>query len=91
VIDAAVNGGVEKYKEAFCTTEYLESAAEAEQAFVPMLIAVLQEQVSSSKSVNSIKFRQVDVLARSLEVHKKYCPENMNKLHSQLESELFFF
>jgi len=73
VIDAAVNGGVDKYREAFFSSEFDSVAPPEQLKFVPDLKKALLEQV--------------DILQRGLDVHKKIMPENMQKLQQQLEGQ----
>ncbi len=74
IIDAAVNGGVQKYKEAFFTEEFDKLASEEEKRFVPKLREELEKQLK--------------ILERGLAVHSKICPDNMVRLHQQLEVQL---
>lgn len=73
VIDPAVNGGIEKYKEAFFSEVFEKEASEEEKP-------LLQEFIRSIKE-------QIDILDRALRLHEKLIPENMNKLHSALVSQ----
>jgi len=72
VIDAAVNGGVSLYQEAFFTTEYLKENPD-KQAAVTKLKQTLNEQI--------------DILAKGLAIHAKICPEDLGGLQEQLEGQ----
>lgn len=72
VIDAAVNGGTAKYKEAFFTEEFARKATEKQIQLIPVLKAEL--------------VKQTEILAKGLKVHSKVMPENMAKLQEQLEN-----
>lgn len=70
VIDPAVNGGIEKYKEAFFSEAFKIEASEEEKNLLPEFTRTLKEQIT--------------ILERALRLHKKLVPENMEKLHSSL-------
>lgn len=70
VIDAAVNGGVKNYLDAFCSPAYL-AANPVDAASVQRLRAALREQV--------------EVLERGLQLHRSICEANMMELHRNLE------
>lgn len=72
VIDAAVNGGVKRYKEAFFTPEFEAQHPEYQQELKQLRLRLLS---------------QVEILQKGLEVHKRIRPQNLAGLHDQLESK----
>jgi hypothetical protein len=72
VIDAAVNGGVSMYQDAFFTAEYAKENP-TKQPSVQKLKQALAEQM--------------DILAKGLSIHGKICPEDMSALQEQLEAQ----
>lgn len=93
VIDAAVNGGVFKYQDAFFVPEYTEENPDHLDRVI-QLKQCLQEQVSPSPfCCNFIQFTinfpvQVSLLEKGLVVHSKICTQDMLSLHESLESML---
>jgi hypothetical protein len=71
-----VNGGTEKYNAAFFSEEFIKQATEKERLSIPKLQQAL--------------LQQIDILEKALQVHKKFCPQNMFALHSQLQCMILF-
>ncbi len=71
VIDAAVNGGVMRYEQAFLNDQYAEEHPDHADK-VDLLRSVLEQQVA--------------VLDRGLEVHQMVVPPEMADLQNQLQS-----
>ncbi|XP_064175400.1 dedicator of cytokinesis protein 4-like isoform X3 [Anguilla rostrata] len=69
VIDAAVNGGLTRYQEAFFTKDYVASHPEDGEK-----IARLRE----------LMFEQAHILEYGLAVHDKFVPQDMRPLHKKL-------
>ncbi|EGG18369.1 DOCK family protein [Cavenderia fasciculata] len=69
-IDAAVNGGVSLYKEAFFEKQDVLDAIS--KPFIPKLSSALKNQV--------------EILERGLYIHSQRCPEELRGLHEKLES-----
>uniref|UniRef100_G1PM09 Dedicator of cytokinesis protein 4 n=1 Tax=Myotis lucifugus TaxID=59463 RepID=G1PM09_MYOLU len=74
VIDAAVNGGVSRYQEAFFVKEYILSHPEDGEK-----IARLQE----------LMLEQAQILECGLAVHEKFVPQDMRPLHKKLVDQFF--
>jgi len=72
-IDACVAGGVDMYKRAFLTPQYLEENA-AHAPFIEQLKKLLDEQL--------------EVLNKSIVVHARICPPSMRQLQDHLEGKL---
>jgi hypothetical protein len=70
IIDAAVNGGISKYQEAFFTPEYAEEHPENVET-----INALKEGMNE----------QVKLLEKGLELHSKLCPPNMRGMQEKLD------
>jgi hypothetical protein len=70
VIDAAVNGGVQMYKDAFFTPEY--------QELHPFKVPELQK-------LKKALLQQMEVIEQGLTLHKQTQPANLVQLHEQLE------
>uniref|UniRef100_A0A670ZDG9 Dedicator of cytokinesis protein 4 n=1 Tax=Pseudonaja textilis TaxID=8673 RepID=A0A670ZDG9_PSETE len=74
VIDAAVNGGVARYQEAFFVKEYvLNHPGDAEK------ITCLRE----------LMLEQAQILEFGLAVHEKFVPQDMRPLHKKLLDQFF--
>uniref|UniRef100_A0A8C9E7G3 Dedicator of cytokinesis protein 4 n=1 Tax=Phocoena sinus TaxID=42100 RepID=A0A8C9E7G3_PHOSS len=74
VIDAAVNGGVSRYQEAFFVKEYILSHPEDGEK-----IARLRE----------LMLEQAQILEFGLAVHEKFVPQDMRPLHKKLVDQFF--
>uniref|UniRef100_A0A8C4LKM7 Dedicator of cytokinesis 4 n=1 Tax=Equus asinus asinus TaxID=83772 RepID=A0A8C4LKM7_EQUAS len=74
VIDAAVNGGVSRYQEAFFVKEYILSHPEDGDK-----IARLRE----------LMLEQAQILEFGLAVHEKFVPQDMRPLHKKLVDQFF--
>ncbi|XP_014443645.1 dedicator of cytokinesis protein 4 isoform X1 [Tupaia chinensis] len=74
VIDAAVNGGVSRYQEAFFIKEYILSHPEDGEK-----IARLRE----------LMLEQAQILEFGLAVHEKFVPQDMRPLHKKLVDQFF--
>lgn len=72
VIDAAVNGGTEKYKDAFFSPEFAGASGNKE----------LVEQLKVQLSI------QMEVLDQGMKIHKKRCGADMANLQQLLEDML---
>ena len=72
VVDAAVNGGTDKYKDAFFNEQY----AGENPTKIPVVAALKQEL-----------HKQLDILQQALEFHKKKCEDDptVKPLHANLE------
>jgi len=70
VIDAEVNGGVKKYREAFFNTAYTRAN--------PSHVVLLEQMIVLVKSM-------AQVVNDGLALHAKHCPENMKQLQQKLE------
>jgi len=70
VIDAAVNGGVNLYKQAF---------------FVPEYVLQNPSHVGSVEMLKKCLSEQVNVLEKGLKTHGRMCPPDMAGLQEQLE------
>jgi len=73
VIDAAVMGGTDKYREAFFTPKYLEENPDNHH-----LVVDLQKLISKT----------VTICEGGLMVHKMHCPANLQEKQKLLESQL---
>lgn len=72
-IDAAVGGGMEKYKQAFCTPEYLaENPSDA--PYVAQLGTMFDNQLK--------------ILTTCIEIHARVCPPQIKNLQMHLEETL---
>lgn len=69
-IDAAINGGTKKYKEAFLNEIFFSNASPGELQFVSQLEQKLEQHI--------------EYLENALQVHKMYCPQNLVNLQNQL-------
>uniref|UniRef100_A0A670J6W0 Dedicator of cytokinesis protein 4 n=1 Tax=Podarcis muralis TaxID=64176 RepID=A0A670J6W0_PODMU len=74
VIDAAVNGGVTRYQEAFFVKEYILNHPEDGEK-----IACLRE----------LMLEQAQILEFGLAVHEKFVPQDMRPLHKKLVDQFF--
>uniref|UniRef100_A0A4X2KL79 Dedicator of cytokinesis protein 4 n=1 Tax=Vombatus ursinus TaxID=29139 RepID=A0A4X2KL79_VOMUR len=74
VIDAAVNGGVSRYQEAFFVKEYILNHPEDGEK-----IARLRE----------LMLEQAQILEFGLAVHEKFVPQDMRPLHKKLVDQFF--
>jgi len=74
VIDAAVNGGVERYAAAFMSTAFIKQNPDKKQ-----LVDSLKEDFK----------KQANLLEKGLLIHKQLCPETMLALHQKMET-LFY-
>lgn len=74
VIDAAVNGGVSRYQEAFFAKDYILSHPEDGEK-----IARLRE----------LMLEQAQILEFGLAVHEKFVPQDMRPLHKKLVDQFF--
>ncbi|EGW09299.1 Dedicator of cytokinesis protein 4 [Cricetulus griseus] len=74
VIDAAVNGGVSRYQEAFFVKDYILSHPEDGEK-----IARLRE----------LMLEQAQILEFGLAVHEKFVPQDMRPLHKKLVDQFF--
>ncbi|KAJ6656254.1 hypothetical protein lerEdw1_003982 [Lerista edwardsae] len=74
VIDAAVNGGVARYQEAFFVKEYILNHPEDGEK-----IACLRE----------LMLEQAQILEFGLAVHEKFVPQDMRPLHKKLVDQFF--
>jgi hypothetical protein len=74
VIDAAVNGGVDKYKEAFFTSEYESIASPKEIEVIPALKAAL--------------LQQVELLEKCLKVHDRLKPGFAGNVNSDVAKKI---
>ncbi|KAK9399596.1 dedicator of cytokinesis protein 4 [Crotalus adamanteus] len=74
VIDAAVNGGVARYQEAFFVKEYVLNHPEDGEK-----ITCLRE----------LMFEQAQILEFGLAVHEKFVPQDMRPLHKKLVDQFF--
>ncbi|KAJ3432662.1 dedicator of cytokinesis [Anaeramoeba flamelloides] len=73
VIDAAVNGGVFKYQDAFFNNQYLESNPKDR-----LLINQLKKAL----------FKQLHILDKGIYVHSRICPENFKPFHDKMSQQL---
>ncbi|KAL8221322.1 UNVERIFIED_CONTAM: Dedicator of cytokinesis protein 4 [Gekko kuhli] len=74
VIDAAVNGGVSRYQEAFFVKEYIVNHPEDGEK-----ITCLRE----------LMLEQAQILEFGLAVHEKFVPQDMRPLHKKLVDQFF--
>ncbi|XP_060100874.1 dedicator of cytokinesis protein 4 isoform X4 [Heteronotia binoei] len=74
VIDAAVNGGVSRYQEAFFVKEYILTHPEDGEK-----ITCLRE----------LMLEQAQILEFGLAVHEKFVPQDMRPLHKKLVDQFF--
>ncbi|XP_015272128.1 PREDICTED: dedicator of cytokinesis protein 4-like, partial [Gekko japonicus] len=74
VIDAAVNGGVSRYQEAFFVKEYILNHPEDSEK-----ITCLRE----------LMLEQAQILEFGLAVHEKFVPQDMRPLHKKLVDQFF--
>uniref|UniRef100_A0ACB8FPR5 Dedicator of cytokinesis protein 4 n=1 Tax=Sphaerodactylus townsendi TaxID=933632 RepID=A0ACB8FPR5_9SAUR len=74
VIDAAVNGGVSRYQEAFFVKEYILNHPEDGEK-----ITCLRE----------LMLEQAQILEFGLAVHEKFVPQDMRPLHKKLVDQFF--
>ncbi|XP_077194626.1 dedicator of cytokinesis protein 4 isoform X4 [Paroedura picta] len=74
VIDAAVNGGVSRYQEAFFVKEYILNHPEDAEK-----ITCLRE----------LMLEQAQILEFGLAVHEKFVPQDMRPLHKKLVDQFF--
>lgn len=72
-VDAAVNGGLDMYKQAFCSPAYVEAHPEQAEG-IAALKALFQEQLK--------------VLSECIIVHSRVCPESMQQMQTHLEETL---
>jgi dedicator of cytokinesis protein 1 len=72
-IDAAVSGGMENYKKAFLSAEYLSKNP---------------NQAANVKLLRDGFTEQLHVLSDAIVVHAAICPESMRKLQEHLEEKL---
>ncbi|KAJ8245663.1 hypothetical protein GJAV_G00273130 [Gymnothorax javanicus] len=72
VIDAAVNGGLTRYQEAFFTKDYIASHPED------------GEKISR---LRELMFEQAHILEYGLAVHDKFVPQDMRPLHKKLQDQ----
>jgi hypothetical protein len=72
VIDAAVNGGVNNYKEAFFSEKFL-----AENRDKASHVAKLKELLNN----------QLEIVEGSLQLHEKLCPPQLTDLQQTLNSQ----
>ena len=70
VVDAAVNGGIPKYEEAFLTAEYLEKRPDD-----GYLVAKLKDLIAS----------QIPLLEVAISVHGMKAPQSLMPFHERLE------
>ncbi|EFA76537.1 hypothetical protein PPL_10305 [Heterostelium album PN500] len=70
VIDAAVNGGVNMYKQVFFSKQYLEEN---------------KDKLDSVEKLKTSLTSQVQILKRCLSIHSKVCSQEMGGLQEQLE------
>lgn len=70
IIDAEVNGGIQKYKDAFLCDEYIEEYPNDEIHIKRLKLAIK----------NSI-----EIVGEALKIHRKYCPSNLTQLQEKLD------
>jgi dedicator of cytokinesis protein 3 len=76
VIDAAVNGGVKMYKDAFFNQDYFQQNPDKKDA-----MEKLKESFDD----------QLEILEKGLGIHSKICPDDMRELQEQLEVQFAAF
>ena len=72
-IDAAVSGGIDNYKKAFLSKEYLQENPN-DKTFI--------------QSLRDAFTQQLNILSESIVVHAAVCPESMQQLQGHLEEKL---
>ena len=77
IIDAEVNGGIQKYREAFLTPEYLE-------------INPGNEAIEDTQRLKNAIKQSIEIVGTALKVHRELCPENMVQLQEKLDSKFHF-
>ena len=75
VIDAAVNGGVNIYRDAFFSPEYLNENSDKKLTVIKLKESLVE---------------QLDILEKGLIVHAKVCSEDFGALQEQLENQFQF-
>lgn len=72
IIDAEVNGGIQKYRDAFLSDEYLkEYPADETKIHIKRLKTAIK---------NSI-----EIVGEALSIHRKHCPANLTQLQEKLD------
>ncbi|KAG8439777.1 hypothetical protein GDO86_005808 [Hymenochirus boettgeri] len=74
VIDAAVNGGVSRYQEAFFVKEYIFNHP---------------EDGDKISRLRELMLEQAQILEFGLAVHEKYVPQDMRPLHKKMVDQFF--
>ena len=71
-MDAAVNGGVHMYKEAFFGPDYIQENP---------------DKKSSVSKLKEVLNEQLEIVERGLNIHAKICPEDLGALQETLETQ----